>query len=138
MSTILSTLSQNADKKENEGYGHLAGGKLLRFERCSYVAQVRVAPLGLCPPLVWQRAATEQAAAGGLVSELPDPPCLAYLRSSLRSAAPERQIAPRQRKRHPKWVPFLWRRRRDLNSRAGYPTYALSRGASSANLSTSP
>ena len=34
---------------------------------------------------------------------------------------------------------FFWRRRRDLNSRAGlYPTYTLSRGASSANLSTSP
>ena len=32
-----------------------------------------------------------------------------------------------------------WRRRRDLNSRAGLnPTYTLSRGASSANLSTSP
>ena len=31
-----------------------------------------------------------------------------------------------------------WRRRRDLNPRAGYPTYTLSRGASSANLSTSP
>ena len=26
---------------------------------------------------------------------------------------------------------FWWRRRRDLNSRAGYPTYTLSRGASS-------
>ena len=26
---------------------------------------------------------------------------------------------------------FLWRRRRDSNSRAGFPTYALSRGASS-------
>ena len=25
----------------------------------------------------------------------------------------------------------FWRRRRDSNSRAGYPTYALSRGASS-------
>ena len=33
----------------------------------------------------------------------------------------------------------FWRRRRDLNSRAGLnPTYTLSRGASSANLSTSP
>ncbi len=31
-----------------------------------------------------------------------------------------------------------WRRRRDLNPRAGFPTYTLSRGASSANLSTSP
>ena len=37
-----------------------------------------------------------------------------------------------------KFVSF-WRRRRDLNSRAGLnPTYTLSRGASSANLSTSP
>ena len=26
---------------------------------------------------------------------------------------------------------LLWRGRRDLNSRAGYPTYTLSRGASS-------
>jgi len=30
-------------------------------------------------------------------------------------------------------VLFLWRRWRDLNSRAGYPTYSLSRGASSAS-----
>ncbi len=29
------------------------------------------------------------------------------------------------------FVSTLWRSRRDLNSRAGYPTYALSRGASS-------
>jgi len=28
---------------------------------------------------------------------------------------------------------FLWRRRRDLNPRAGFPTYTLSRGASSAS-----
>ena len=67
-----------------------------------------------------------------------DSASLGYLRPSLRSAVQKRQIAPCQRKRHPKWVPLLWRRRRDLNSRAGYPTYALSRGASSANLSTSP
>ena len=33
---------------------------------------------------------------------------------------------------------FFWRRRRDLNPRAGHPTYALSRGAPSANLGTSP
>ena len=31
-----------------------------------------------------------------------------------------------------------WRRRGDLNPRAGFPTYTLSRGASSAYLSTSP
>ena len=29
------------------------------------------------------------------------------------------------------FISTLWRSRRDLNSRAGYPTYALSRGASS-------
>ena len=29
--------------------------------------------------------------------------------------------------------PNIWRRRRDLNPRAGYPTYTLSRGASSAS-----
>ena len=35
-------------------------------------------------------------------------------------------------KKHPqKWMLFNWRRRGDSNSRAGYPTYALSRGASS-------
>ena len=33
---------------------------------------------------------------------------------------------------------LAWRRRRDLNPRASFPTYTLSRGASSANLSTSP
>ena len=32
-----------------------------------------------------------------------------------------------------KWGAFLWRRRRDLNPRAGYPAYTLSRGASSAS-----
>ena len=32
----------------------------------------------------------------------------------------------------------FWRRRRDLNPRAAFTTYTLSRGASSANLSTSP
>ena len=35
-------------------------------------------------------------------------------------------------KKAPRWDAFfVWRSRRDLNSRAGYPTYALSRGASS-------
>ena len=35
-------------------------------------------------------------------------------------------------------VKRFWRRRRDSNPRAGFPTYALSRGASSTCLSTSP
>ena len=43
-----------------------------------------------------------------------------------------------QIKKHPDGCFFIWRRRRDSNSRAGYPTYTLSRGASSAYLSTSP
>ena len=38
--------------------------------------------------LVWQRATAEQAAAGGLVSELPDPLSLAYLRLGARVQAP--------------------------------------------------
>ena len=33
---------------------------------------------------------------------------------------------------------FFWRSWRDLNSRAGNPTYTLSRGAPSANLGTTP
>ena len=44
----------------------------------------------------------------------------------------QRKYPPRLR-----WV-FSWRRLRDLNPRDGYPPYALSRGASSANLSKSP
>ena len=37
-----------------------------------------------------------------------------------------------------KAVFLFWRSRRDLNSRAALTTYTLSRGASSANLSTTP
>ena len=45
----------------------------------------------------------------------------------------------KQRHSHEGSAFVFWRRRRDLNSRAGLnPTYTLSRGASSANLSTSP
>ena len=56
----------------------------------------------------------------------------------LRGRSRSRRSSSKQKvKRQPKQVAF-WRRRRDLNSRAGFPTYALSRGASSANLSTSP
>ena len=63
--------------------------------------------------------------------------------------SPSRRISPnevgfhRSRRFHPparvdlvekstdKVDAFFWRRRRDLNPRAGYPTYTLSRGASS-------
>ena len=43
---------------------------------------------------------------------------------------PGARVQSKKVKRQPKQVAF-WRRRRDLNSRAGFPTYALSRGASS-------
>ena len=40
--------------------------------------------------------------------------------------------SPKRKKRNTrKGIPFFWRRRKDLNLRAGYPTYTLSRGASS-------
>ena len=44
---------------------------------------------------------------------------------------PRRGALVSHKKRHPERCLFLWRRRGDSNSRAGYPTYALSRGASS-------
>ena len=34
---------------------------------------------------------------------------------------------------HKKCAEYFWRKRRDLNPRAGHPTYTLSRGASSAS-----
>ena len=43
------------------------------------------------------------------------------------------KASPTKRKiRHTRMsMPYFWRRRKDLNLRAGYPTYTLSRGASS-------
>ena len=43
------------------------------------------------------------------------------------------KASPTKRKiRHARMnMPYFWRRRKDLNLRAGYPTYTLSRGASS-------
>ena len=60
-----------------------------------------------------------------------------------RAGGNRRSVRPRQHQRKKGippigGMPFFWRSRRDLNSRAGYPAYALSRGASSANLSTTP
>ena len=57
------------------------------------------------------------------------------------TAKPSRvQILELYKEKHPSQSDgcFSWRRLRDLNPRDGYPPYALSRGASSANLSTSP
>ena len=50
------------------------------------------------------------------------------------------QILELYKEKHPSQSDgcFSWRRLRDLNPRDGYPPYALSRGASSANLSKSP
>ena len=57
------------------------------------------------------------------------------------AAKPARvQILKLYKEKHPSQSDgcFSWRRLRDLNPRDGYPPYALSRGASSANLSKSP
>ena len=48
------------------------------------------------------------------------------------------QLMKQKNKKDYKSQSLVWRRRRDLNPRASFPTYTLSRGASSANLSTSP
>ena len=49
------------------------------------------------------------------------PPALRF-----KSAPPKRKIRNTQM-----GIPYFWRRRKDLNLRAGYPTYILSRDASS-------
>ena len=45
--------------------------------------------------------------------------------------SPNKFIYTKRKSTKKKSLCFFWRRRRDSNSRAGYPTYALSRGASS-------
>ena len=45
--------------------------------------------------------------------------------------SPNKFIYTKRKSTKEKSLCFFWRRRRDSNSRAGYPTYALSRGASS-------
>ena len=45
--------------------------------------------------------------------------------------SPNKFIYTKRKSTKEKSLCFSWRRRRDSNSRAGYPTYALSRGASS-------
>ena len=62
----------------------------------------------------------------------------AQKRCSLAGTGTSSKSLPETKKTSTFVLAFLFRRRRDLNSRAGYPTYTLSRGASSANLSTSP
>ena len=57
-------------------------------------------------------------------------------RSRARAHAPPGarfQILSHTKKQAPLVLVFWWRRRRDLNPRAGCPTYTLSRGASSAS-----
>ena len=79
----------------------------------------------------------EQAAAAVLMSKLLDTSALAYLRrrtlcvrrckgGQILSSPPKRKIRNTRM-----GIPYFWRRRKDLNLRAGYPTYTLSRGASS-------
>ena len=64
-------------------------------------------------------------------------PCVCFANNRLCSASPSGvRVSPptflhKRKKDIPKDILFSWRRRRDSNSRAGFPTYALSRGASS-------
>ena len=81
-------------------------------------------------PLRNPRGATLLAS---LTSKLVDSATLRYLRLSLRSTA-QRWANPffsAKAKRQPFKDCHFWRRRKDLNLRAGCPTYTLSRGASS-------
>ncbi len=48
-----------------------------------------------------------------------------------RASVARLQIRLTKKEKDYKSSPFSWRRRRDLNPRAGHPTYTLSRGASS-------
>ena len=69
-----------------------------------------------------------------LVSELPDTLSLAYLRRirfAGRATGGKSLLLQKTEKTATYVTVFFWRSRRDLNSRAGYPTYTLSRGASS-------
>ena len=57
---------------------------------------------------------------------------LALLESELSDSAALRYLRQKEKIRNTqKGIPYFWRRRKDLNLRAGYPTYTLSRGASS-------
>ena len=70
-----------------------------------------------------------------LANKLADSAALRYLRlrASLEAHRGKILSSPPKRKiRHARMsMPYFWRRRKDLNLRAGYPTYTLSRGASS-------
>ena len=63
-------------------------------------------------------------------SLLPPPAAVAFIARAFRRSSSN--FARLKTKKTPNWVSSLfWRRTRDSNSRAGYPTYSLSRGASS-------
>ena len=88
----------------------------------------------LCCAMRNARGATLLAS---LTSELADSASLRYLRRHSQSewrAQVSKSFLLRQKRKIRNTeigIPYLWRRRKDLNLRAGYPTYTLSRGASS-------
>ena len=59
----------------------------------------------------------------------PNPPVL----PSKRTPRPQKSFDSKRKSPQHRCCGLDWRRWRDLNSRAGYPTYTLSRGASSAS-----
>ena len=70
---------------------------------------------------LWNRSATPHSLRGRYLSAA----------TKLRSRHCTLQTPHCTLKKQPKGCFFIWRRRGDSNSCAGYPTYALSRGASS-------
>ena len=98
--------------------------------------KVAIAPLVHCTTLVFNEPprsyfaclAGERALRLGraALSAPPHTLCAAVQREKILSSPPKRKIRNTQM-----GIPYFWRRRKDLNLRAGYPTYTLSRGASS-------
>ena len=132
-------------KKEKYGtpYGYFVHANILPFVKYSLFWTLLLcgARAQLLPWCVALRSfSTSRHGAtllASLESQLSDSAALRYLR---RRSPCERRCgggksfllhAKRKIRNTPMGIPYFWRRRKDLNLRAGYPTYTLSRGASS-------
>ena len=104
------------------------------FEPCSsrcnsatqYCAFALCSSFDELPRSNFARLADKQACRLGFASLSAPRVLLEARRHKNPSSSPKRKIRYVQ-----KDIPYFWRRRKDLNLRAGYPTYTLSRGASS-------
>ena len=129
-----SLLLQKTEKDSHESDCRLPMHSLCLklFELYSRAVRVRFASSALCALLGYTKPPREQPSAARLCehrlarSRLSAPDRCATAQKQKISPAPKKQ-----KKTATKVTVFFWRSRRDLNSRAGYPTYTLSRGASS-------